>query len=142
MPTGKKFRPKDRFPRGKVSVRWFCFIACEARAANLALTPHEDPAPLVQAYGATLQMFAESADAVANARPFIERAQARAPQATPRERRYIAAVAAWVAGDIREAIRLHEPLEAFLRQRKDEVCTLSQGYRELEQILGRLETES
>lgn len=84
------------------------FIACEARAANLALTPHEDPDPLVQAYGATLQMFAESADAVANARPFIERAQAGAAQATPRERRYIAAVAAWVAGDIREAIRLHE----------------------------------
>ncbi|HZF83933.1 MAG TPA: tetratricopeptide repeat protein, partial [Burkholderiaceae bacterium] len=84
------------------------FIACEARAANLALTPHEDPDPLVQAYCATLQMFAESADAVAHARPFIERAQAGSPHATPRERRYIAAVAAWVAGDIREAIRLHE----------------------------------
>jgi flagellum-specific ATP synthase len=44
--------------------------------------------------------------------------------------------------EVDEAIRLHEPLEAFLRQRKDEVCGLGDGYRQLEQILGRLETES
>jgi flagellum-specific ATP synthase len=44
--------------------------------------------------------------------------------------------------EVDEAIRLHEPLEAFLRQRKDEVCSLAAGYRQLEQILGRLETES
>jgi flagellum-specific ATP synthase len=44
--------------------------------------------------------------------------------------------------EVDEAIRLHEPLEAFLRQRKDEVCGLAAGYRQLEQILGRLETES
>ena len=40
-----------------------------------------------------------------------------------------------------EAIRLHEPLEAFLRQAKDEVTGLGEGYRQLEQILGNLETE-
>jgi flagellum-specific ATP synthase len=44
--------------------------------------------------------------------------------------------------EVDEAIRLHEPLETFLRQRKDEVCGLAMGYRQLEQILGRLETES
>jgi flagellum-specific ATP synthase len=44
--------------------------------------------------------------------------------------------------EVDEAIRLHEPLETFLRQRKDEVCSLAMGYRQLEQILGRLETES
>jgi flagellum-specific ATP synthase len=40
-----------------------------------------------------------------------------------------------------EAIRLHEPLEAFLRQAKDENAPLPEGYAQLEQILGRLETE-
>ncbi|MEH2482758.1 flagellum-specific ATP synthase [Nitrobacteraceae bacterium AZCC 2161] len=43
--------------------------------------------------------------------------------------------------EVDEAIRLHEPLEAFLRQRKDEVASLGEGYRQLEQILGSLETE-
>jgi hypothetical protein len=36
---------------------------------------------------------------------------------------------------------LHEPLESFLRQAKDEVTGLNEGYRQLEQILGDLETE-
>jgi flagellum-specific ATP synthase len=43
--------------------------------------------------------------------------------------------------EVDEAIRLHEPLEGFLRQAKDEVASLSDGYRRLEQILGVLETE-
>ncbi|MES2028905.1 MAG: flagellar protein export ATPase FliI [Pseudomonadota bacterium] len=43
--------------------------------------------------------------------------------------------------EVDEAIRLHEPLEAFLRQRKDEVCELAQGYQQLQQIVGSLETE-
>ena len=82
------------------------FISCEARAANV-LQAESDPDPLVQAYCAALHMFAESRDAVGNARPFIARAQSGAMHATPRERRFVAAVAAWVAGDIAEAIRLH-----------------------------------
>src|SRR6266852_636644 len=44
--------------------------------------------------------------------------------------------------EVDEAIRLHEPLETFLRQAKDEVSSLAEGYRQLEQILGHLETES
>ncbi len=44
--------------------------------------------------------------------------------------------------EVDEAIRLHEPLETFLRQAKDEVSNLAEGYRQLEQILGHLETES
>ena len=40
-----------------------------------------------------------------------------------------------------KAIRLHEPLEAFLRQRKDEKASLAEGYRQLAQILTSLETE-
>jgi hypothetical protein len=82
------------------------FISCEARAANVLVASH-DPSPLVQAYCAALHMFAESRDAVVSARPFIERAQADAVRTTPREQRFIAAVAAWVAGDIALAIRLH-----------------------------------
>src|ERR1700729_2482661 len=43
--------------------------------------------------------------------------------------------------EVDRAIRLHEPLEGFLRQAKDEVSSLGDGYRQLEQILGNLETE-
>jgi flagellum-specific ATP synthase len=43
--------------------------------------------------------------------------------------------------EVDEAIQLHEPLEAFLRQRKDEVCGLLEGYQQLQQILGSLATE-
>ena len=44
--------------------------------------------------------------------------------------------------DVDQAIKLHEPLEAFLRQAKDETSSLAEGYRALEQILKGLETES
>jgi flagellum-specific ATP synthase len=43
--------------------------------------------------------------------------------------------------EVDEAIRLHEPLEAFLRQAKDEKSSLGDGYRLLAQILTNLETE-
>ncbi|MDM0077158.1 tetratricopeptide repeat protein [Variovorax sp. J2P1-59] len=82
------------------------FISCEARAVDVLAAGH-DPSPIVQAYCATLHLFAESRDAASNARPFIERAQATAASATPREQRYIAAIAAWAEGDIARAIALH-----------------------------------
>ena len=44
--------------------------------------------------------------------------------------------------EVDEAIRLHQPLEEFLAQRKDEATGLTEGYRRLEQILGVLETEN
>jgi flagellum-specific ATP synthase len=43
--------------------------------------------------------------------------------------------------EVDEAIRLHEPLEAFLRQAKDEKSSLDDGYRHLAHILTNLETE-
>ncbi len=43
--------------------------------------------------------------------------------------------------EVDEAIRLHEPLEDFLRQAKDEVATLADGYRRLARILSIVETE-
>jgi flagellum-specific ATP synthase len=43
--------------------------------------------------------------------------------------------------EVDEAVQLHEPLEAFLRQGKDEKSSLDEGYRQLAQIVGNLETE-
>ncbi|WOH52020.1 flagellar protein export ATPase FliI [Bradyrhizobium sp. sBnM-33] len=43
--------------------------------------------------------------------------------------------------EVDEAIRLHEPLEAFLRQAKEEKSSLDDGYRQLAHILANLETE-
>jgi hypothetical protein len=83
------------------------FIASEARAANV-LAAADDPSPLVQACVAAVHMFAESRDAATNARPFITRAQAGSARTTPREQQFIAAVAAWVDGDVLRAIALHE----------------------------------
>jgi len=84
------------------------FIASEARAGSILAAAESDTSPLVQAYAAAIHMFAESGQAPVRARPFIERAQAGAGRATPREQRFIEAVAAWVDGDLPHAIRLHE----------------------------------
>jgi flagellum-specific ATP synthase len=43
--------------------------------------------------------------------------------------------------EVDEAIRLHGPLEDFLRQAKDESTPILEGYQRLEQIVGRAETE-
>jgi tetratricopeptide (TPR) repeat protein len=84
------------------------FVATESRAANLLALAEHDMSPIVQAYCATLHLFAESRDATANARPFLARAAAGAARVTPRERRYIEAAQAWAEGDIARAIALHE----------------------------------
>ena len=85
------------------------FIACEARAVNVLAVASEGSS-LVQAYCAALHMFAESPQGPVNARPFIEAALRNAPAASPREQLFVAAVAAWVNGDVPRAIRLHEQL--------------------------------
>ena len=84
------------------------FIACEARVANILQIAETETSAWVQAAVAALHMFAESQDAAANARPYLARAQAALNAASPREQRFVAAVAAWVAGDIKRAINLHE----------------------------------
>ncbi len=84
------------------------FIACEARAANVLSVAANDRSALVQAYCAALHMFSESRAGPASARPFIDAALAGAPDASPREQNFVAAVAAWVGGDIPRAIELHE----------------------------------
>jgi tetratricopeptide (TPR) repeat protein len=84
------------------------FIASEARAVNVVDAAARDTSPIVQAYAAAVHMFAETRDAPANARPFLQRALAAQDRCTPRERRFMAAVEAWVQGDIQQAIELHQ----------------------------------
>jgi hypothetical protein len=103
------------------------FIASEARAANILQAAH-DPSPLVQAYLAALHMFAEDGRASAQARPFIDRAQSAAHRATPREQRFIAAIAAWVDGDLPRAIALHEEQAA---QHPRDLASLKLGHYHL-----------
>jgi flagellum-specific ATP synthase len=74
--------------------------------------------------------------------PVIQRA--RRVMATYADMEELIRLGAYRAGssaEVDEAITLHEPLEAFLRQAKDEVSNLAFGYGQLEQIVGRLETE-
>ncbi|RCW74035.1 tetratricopeptide repeat protein [Pseudorhodoferax soli] len=80
----------------------------EPRAARLLEIADQEPGALVQAYAAALQMFAETPGAPAAAGPHVARAAASAARATPREQRFVAAIAAWVAGDIGRALALHE----------------------------------
>jgi hypothetical protein len=84
------------------------FIASEARAVNILAAAAHDTSPIVQACAAAVHMFAESREAPANARPFLERALRGEGRCTPRERRFMHAVEAWVDGDLPRAIALHE----------------------------------
>ncbi|CAN5441989.1 tetratricopeptide repeat protein [soil metagenome] len=84
------------------------FIACEARAVNIIGIADHDASPLVQAYCAALHMFAESRDAAAHARPFIDGALASPIAASEREMRFVYAVKAWVDGDVSRAVALHQ----------------------------------
>ncbi len=86
-------------------------IACEARVVNVLKIAADDESAILQAYCAALHMFAESREAPANAWPFLHRAQTAInanPAVTLRERRFVAAIAAWVAGDTARACALHE----------------------------------
>ena len=70
--------------------------------------------------------------------------RARQVMATYSDMQELIRLGAYRAGsspEVDEAITLHEPLETFLRQGKNEVCSLDDGYRQLQQIVGRLETE-
>src|ERR1700742_2221984 len=74
--------------------------------------------------------------------PTIQRArQVMATYADMEELIRLGAYRAGSSPEVDEAIKLHEPLEGFLRQGKDEKAGLGDGYRQLEQILGSLETE-
>jgi hypothetical protein len=80
----------------------------EPRALRVLEIADQDLSACVQACAAALQMFAETPDAPALARPHVDRAESAVGDATPRERRFVAAIAAWVRGDIDRAVALHE----------------------------------
>jgi flagellum-specific ATP synthase len=74
--------------------------------------------------------------------PVINRGrQVMATYADMEELIRLGAYRAGSSAEVDQAIALHEPLESFLRQAKDEVTGLNEGYRQLEQILRDLETE-
>src|SRR6187397_1085428 len=74
--------------------------------------------------------------------PVITRArQVMATYADMEELIRLGAYRAGSSPEVDEAIRLHEPLEGFLRQAKDEKSSLAEGYQQLAQILTSLETE-
>ena len=81
-------------------------LACEARVVNVLGSAGSDASAYLQACCAALHMFAESRQASANARPFIDAALASPIPARPRERRFVQAVKAWVDGDIAQTICL------------------------------------
>jgi len=75
--------------------------------------------------------------------PFITKAkQSMSTYADMEELIRLGAYRPGTSPEVDEAIRLHEPLESFLRQAKEEVTGLGEGYRRLQQILKSLETES
>jgi flagellum-specific ATP synthase len=74
--------------------------------------------------------------------PVITRArQVMATYSDMEELIRLGAYRAGSSAEVDEAIRLNPALEDFLRQAKDEVISLADGYRRLEQILKTLETE-
>lgn len=83
------------------------FLRCEARAVNVLALADDEPCAIAQAYCAALHMFAESPEGPVNAAPFIDAARRASPRASAREQRFVAAVAAWIHGDLDGAIALH-----------------------------------
>ena len=68
--------------------------------------------------------------------PVITRArQIMATYADMEELIRLGAYRAGSSPEVDEAIRLHDSLEGFLRQAKDEVAGLNEGYQKLAQIL-------
>jgi tetratricopeptide (TPR) repeat protein len=104
------------------------FISSQARVGNILETAATDAAPLVQAYAAALHMFAETRTAGANARPFIDKAIASPIAPTQRERSFIAAVQAWVDGDVLRSIGV---LEQHLRDNPRDLVALKLAHYHL-----------
>ena len=74
--------------------------------------------------------------------PIIKRArQIMATYSDMEELIRLGAYRAGSSAEVDESIQLHEPLENYLRQGKGEATSLHEGYAQLEQMLGNLETE-
>ena len=89
------------------------FLGYEPRILAVLAAAEHDQSLIVQAYAAALWMFSESPAGPPKARAHLAVA-ARAAQAglpaTERERQFAQAVAHWAAGELHEALALHETL--------------------------------
>ena len=89
------------------------FLGYEPRILAVLAAAEHDHSLIVQAYAAALWMFSESPAGPPKARAHLAVA-ARAAQAglpaTERERQFAQAVAHWAAGELHEALALHETL--------------------------------
>ncbi|MDP6621532.1 MAG: tetratricopeptide repeat protein [Alphaproteobacteria bacterium] len=84
------------------------FLGYGNRILEILEAPKSDPGcALVNAQAACLYMFFETGESPDLARPNIEAAKATASSATPREQAYVAAIDAWVSGDVERAIAGH-----------------------------------
>lgn len=97
------------------------FAACQLRVLKVLDIAAQEPGVLVQAYAATLHLFAETPQAPTLAQPFLDRALNPLQPATPRERLFARAVLAWAEGAVDQALAL---LEALLREHPRDLVAL------------------
>ena len=151
---------------GKITLRLHPETACSFKHVKLELgaqaTPWRGAAPDIEEYrcrrhyqrlsvtGGAPGMLGHVAQRVTLnlidapcALPVVVRArQIMATYADMEELIRLGAYRAGSSTEVDEAIRLHDPLEQFLGQAKEEATDLGQGYQRLEQILGSVETEN
>ena len=96
------------------------FLRYEARIVRI-LDAAADPSVYVQTCCAALHMFSESAQGPRNAQPFIARALASPLPCSAREVVLARSVAAWVAGDMAQAVAL---LQTLLREHPRDLVAL------------------
>lgn len=85
------------------------FLTYGTTAAAVWEAARADPAcVMAQAKAAALEMFLQTGESVAKARPWLRNAEPHLAKATEREQLWHAQVAAWVAGDAEKAIGLTE----------------------------------
>ncbi|MEZ5715538.1 MAG: tetratricopeptide repeat protein [Paracoccaceae bacterium] len=83
------------------------FLGYELKAGNiLAAADNDAGSALANAYAAMFYMFLEAPQAPALATPYIERAEAALKGANRREQMTVAAVRAWIDGDVPRAIKI------------------------------------
>jgi hypothetical protein len=89
------------------------FLTYGTTAAAVWDAARADPAcVMAQAKAAALEMFLQTGESVARAKPWLRGAEPHLAKTTERERLWFAQVAAWVAGDAEQAIRMTEEIAA------------------------------
>ena len=89
------------------------FLAYENKAVNIVPAADADPdSAIANAYAAMLNMFLESPAAPTLAAPYMQRAEAAAERATPREQAGVKAIRAWLDNDMPKAIALSREIAA------------------------------